>query len=60
MIIFSKTEEEHIEHAEGVLKKLLEAKMRVSVEKSQFFKESVEYLCFTVSDGDIRSSPGKN
>ena len=33
--------------------------MRVSVEKTQFFKKSVEYLGFTVSDGGIRTSPGK-
>jgi len=42
-----------------ILTKLLEAGMRVSQEKSKFFKKSVEYLGFIVSQGGFRTSPEK-
>jgi len=42
-----------------VLTKLLEAGMRVSQEKLKFFKKSVEYLGFIVSQGGLRTSPEK-
>ena len=59
VIIFSKSEEEHCEHITWVLAKLLEANMRVSVEKSKFFKTSVEYLGFLVSMDGLSTSPEK-
>jgi len=49
VIIFSKTKEYHINDINWVLKNLYEAGMRVSQEKSKFFKKSVEYLEFIVS-----------
>lgn len=56
MIIFSRTEEDHIEHVDHVLKALYDAGMRVSLKKSKFFKEHVEYLGFTVVNGGITTS----
>lgn len=48
VIIFSKTKEDHVKDVDWVLRKLLEAGMRVSQEKSKFFKKSVEYLGFII------------
>ena len=59
VIIYSRTENEHIAHVDWVLRKLLQANMRVSAEKSKFFKSNVEFLGFVVSRGGIRTSPSK-
>jgi len=50
VIIFSQTKEDHVKDIHWVLEKLLYAGMRVSQEKSKFFKKSVEYLGFIVSE----------
>jgi len=49
--------ESHANDINTVLKTLCDAGMRVSVEKSMFFKENVEYLGFIVSRGGIKTSP---
>jgi len=61
VIIFSQTKEDHVKDIYWVLEKLLDeyAGMRVSQEKSKFFKKSVEYLGFIVSEGGLRTSPEK-
>lgn len=59
VIIFSETKEDHVRHIDCVLKNLLDANMKVSIEKSNFFKTEVEYLGFTVSRGGIRTSQSK-
>lgn len=59
LIIYSETEEEHLAHIEWVLRALLEANMRVSLEKSVFFQTSVEYLGFVVSADGIHTCPSK-
>lgn len=59
VIIFSTNKEDHVKHINWVLKSLEDANMRVSQEKSKFFKKSVEYLGFTVSRGGIQTSPEK-
>lgn len=59
VIIFSENENDHVNHIAWVLGKLYEANMRVSREKSHFFKESVEYLGFVVSRGGLTTSPDK-
>lgn len=43
----------------SVLKSLHEANMRVSVEKSKFFKQETEYLGFVVSSNGIKTCPDK-
>lgn len=42
VIIFSKTQEQHVQDIQWVLQALREANMRVSIEKSKFFKKEVE------------------
>jgi len=41
VIIFSENETEHVRHIDIVLKRLLDANMKVAREKTKFFKESV-------------------
>ena len=59
VIIYSKNEDDHITHIDWVLTRLLEANMRVSVDKSKFFKTNVQYLGFRVSINGIQTSPEK-
>lgn len=59
IIIYSINQEDHIKHIEWTLKALLEANMRVSAKKSEFFKTSVEYLGFIVSREGVRTCPDK-
>jgi ribonuclease HI len=59
VIIFSESMEEHVKHIAWVLDQLYEANMRVSWEKSQFFRVKVDYLGFMVSRGGISTNPSK-
>lgn len=59
IIIFSDSEQKHIDDIDRILKKLYQANMRVSLEKSKFFKTSVEYLGFIVSTNGIKTCPKK-
>ncbi|KAH8308499.1 hypothetical protein KR044_010063 [Drosophila immigrans] len=59
VIIFSKNESNHVKHVDVILKRLSEANMRVAKEKSKFFKTSVEYLGFIVTDQGARTDPEK-
>jgi len=59
MIIFSQDEEAHIKHVDWVLKSLQEANMRVSIEKSRFFKKSVSFLGFIVTSNGATTDPEK-
>jgi len=53
VIIFSQTKEDQVDDIHWVLEKLLQAGMRVSQEKSKFFKKSFDYLGFIVSEGGL-------
>lgn len=59
VIIFSKTEDDHIKLVDWVLKTLHNANMRVAQEKSHFFKLSVEYLGFIVTKDGTKTDPEK-
>lgn len=59
IIIFSSSAEKHITDIDRILKKLYKANMRVSSEKSKFFKNSVEFLGFVVSENGIKTCPEK-
>ena len=49
IIVFSKTEDEHLDHLRKVLQKLRENKLYVNPEKCSFFSEEVSYLGHVVS-----------
>jgi len=57
VIIFSECKEQHVKHIDWVLKSLYDAGMRISQEKSKFFKKAVEYLGFVVTRGGLQTSP---
>lgn len=59
IIIFSGSEQKHIDDIGRILEKLYNANMRVSVEKSRFLRTSVEFLGFTVSTSGIKTCPDK-
>jgi len=59
VIIFSNNEADHVRHIDAVLKCLIDANMRVSQEKTSFFKDSEEYLGFIVSKDGAKSDPQK-
>jgi hypothetical protein len=54
VILFSKTEEEHLELIEQVFRRLKEAGMTLKASKCKFFSDKVEYLGHVVSPEGIR------
>jgi len=44
VIVYSKTEEEHVGHVDRVLRLLLEAGVKLPLPKCRFFRKTVEYL----------------
>ncbi len=44
IMIFSKTQEEHIEHLEAILQWLIEARLKLKPSKCDLFKEEIIYL----------------
>lgn len=59
VIIFSETKQQHLKDIKRVLSLLYSANMRVSLEKSVFLKDSVEYLGYIVSKNGLRTHPDK-
>jgi hypothetical protein len=59
IIIFSKTEDEHIKRLESVLRILKEQNLKLKGKKCEFFKTEIKYLGFVVSDGGIKTDPDK-
>ena len=49
IIVFSKTQEEHIERLRGVFEKISAAGLGLKLSKCEFFKSRVTYLGHTVS-----------
>ena len=59
IIIFSKTEEEHLEHLEKIFKKLREYGLKMKREKCDFFKKHLQYLGHLVSEEGFEPLPEK-
>src|SRR6266536_2735396 len=53
ILIFSKTEEEHYEHLELVIKHLQYVELYTNLKKCEFFKSELEYLDFLVNKNDL-------
>lgn len=49
ILIYSKDEQEHIEHIEIILQKLDEAGLKLNLEKCQFFQSTVKFLGYKVT-----------
>lgn len=59
VLIFSDSEEEHVEHVTIVVNALHEANMKISGEKSHFFTTSIEFLGHIIKNGRITVDPQK-
>ena len=59
IVVYSKTPEEHIEHLEGVFRKLSKAWLKLKLSKCEFFKEQIAYLGHIVSKTGIETDPKK-
>lgn len=59
ILIFSETEEEHIQNIETIFTTLEKANMKVQLDKTEFLKKEVEFLGFIVSSDGIKMNPEK-
>ena len=59
IIIFSKTEEEHMKHMETVFERLEAAGLKLKRSKCEFFKKHIHYLGHLISDEGIAPLPEK-
>lgn len=59
ILIFSKTNEEHMKHLEPMMRKLQEEKLIINLEKSEFMKQELVYLGFVVSQGNLKMGKSK-
>jgi hypothetical protein len=59
ILIFSKTHEEHICHLKDIFTRLRRAKLKLKMEKCQFFRAEIHYLGHLISAEGIRPMPDK-
>ena len=59
IIIFSRSEEEHLEHLEKIFQKLREYGLKMKREKCDFFKKHLQYLGHLVSQEGFEPLPEK-
>ena len=59
IIIFSRSEEEHLIHLEKVFQRLQEAGLKLKLQKCSFFKKHIQYLGHLLSDEGIQLLPEK-
>ena len=59
LLVFSKTEEEHLEHLEIIFHKFREADLKLKLSKFQFWKTEIKYLGHLVSQEGIKVMPDK-
>jgi RNase H-like domain found in reverse transcriptase/Reverse transcriptase (RNA-dependent DNA polymerase)/Integrase zinc binding domain len=59
IIVFSRTRKEHQTHLKQVLERLREFKLRISGEKSSFFKSEVKFMGHIVSKEGVRPNKEK-
>ena len=59
ILIYSKTETEHVDHVKKVLKKLREHKLYAKASKCEFFKQSIDFLGYVITKDGITMDAGK-
>ena len=59
IIIFSKTEEEHLRHLEEIFTRLHNFGLKMKHEKCSFFKKHIQYLGYLVSEKGFEQLPEK-
>ena len=53
ILVYSNTLEKHQQHIQKVLENLKRAHLQVELEKSEFYKETIEFLGFVISPWGI-------
>ena len=59
IIIYSRTEKEHLEHLEEIFDRLRAAGLKLKLEKCSFFKRHIQYLGHLISADGIQPLPEK-
>ncbi|POW03051.1 hypothetical protein PSTT_11399 [Puccinia striiformis] len=59
ILIFSKTEEDHVKHLKAILTKLREYSLKALLKKCPFFQTQVQFLGFIISSQGLRMDPMK-
>ena len=59
IIIYSKNEEEHLQHLEEIFERLRKAGLKLKLQKCSFFKKHIQYLGHLISDEGIQPLPEK-
>ena len=59
IIVFSRSEEEHLQHLEEIFKRLRHFDLKMKREKSSFFKKHIQYLGHLVWEQGFEPLPEK-
>ena len=59
ILIFSKSEEEHLQHLELVIERLRRAELYANAKKCSFFKPNVEFLGFIIDKDGVHMDPAR-
>jgi transposase InsO family protein len=59
ILIFSKTKEQHIEHVNAVLQKLLDAKIQLRLKKCEFHVQETDFLGHRITQEGIQTEQNK-
>jgi hypothetical protein len=59
ILIFSKTEGEHLKHITAVMRRLQQEKLLINLKKSSFMKTELIYLGFVISVNELKMDPGE-
>jgi hypothetical protein len=59
ILIYSKSEAEHLKHLAIVMRKLQQEKLLINMQKSSFMKTQLIYLGFIISANELRMDPDK-
>ena len=57
ILVFSSTLEEHLEHLQRVVDRLLEVNLKLKPSKCKFVREEVEYLGHVITAGGLKTNP---
>jgi hypothetical protein len=59
ILIFNKTEEEHLRHLNLVMRRLQQENLLINLKKSSFMKKELIYLGFVISSNELKMDPEK-
>ena len=57
IIIFSNSEEEHLQHTSDIFEKLCKAELKLKLSKCAFFKKELQHLGHLVSEESVCTLP---